>query len=304
MPCPEAAGTRRSANATQASALIARPRSQKRSATPSARPRRIPTRPLHAYLRLGVVELEGARGKYAALNLRRLPDRPFEARVYPERAAPLPLANRARCLVHAPGGEPEVPERIGRRRGARLAPREKLVVPERYAGVFGEFGRLRHLLHIDGELLDHHLLARLRVDGNLVRRDRPHFSVRPFVLEFERGEPENALAHRADAIRERAGDCDFPRTEESANALRVGLGLRAQVVDLPVLLRDVPRKRRRMERREVGIPDEIYREHKGIADLCIVHVEVGARRELPARHAHELDRRQKENCTRHRATTL
>jgi hypothetical protein len=59
-----------------------------------------------------------------------------------------------------------------------------------------------------------------------------------------------------------------------------------------------------MESRKVRIAYEVDCEDKGIADLCIVHVEVGARRKFPARHAGEAYRRQEKNCTRHRATTL
>ena len=59
-----------------------------------------------------------------------------------------------------------------------------------------------------------------------------------------------------------------------------------------------------MESSKVRIAYEVDCEDERIADLCVVHVEIGARRKFPARHAGEAYRRQKENCTRHRATTL
>ena len=302
-PCPCAAGTRKSAIAMHAIARMARPRSQKRSVTPIANDRPPYLAP-YWKRRSGAIELERARGKYAALDLWRLPDRPLEPRIDLERAAPLPFAYSAGRLVHAPRGELEFRERVDRRLGARLAPCEKLVVAKRDARFHRKLRRLGHLFRVDGKLLHDDLLALLRVDWNLVCRDSPGFAIRSFVFEFERGEPENALAHRADAVCKRTRDRDFARTEKTADALRVSLGLRAEVVDLPVFLGDVFRKRRRMESRKVRIADEVDCEDERIANLRVVHVEIGARRKLPARHAGKTYRRQKKNSRGHRDSTL
>ena len=58
-----------------------------------------------------------------------------------------------------------------------------------------------------------------------------------------------------------------------------------------------------MERREVGLADEVDRENEWIADLCVVHVKVGARRKLSAGDAGKLDRRYEKERT-HLACTL
>ena len=141
------------------------------------------------------------------------------------------------------------------------------------------------------------------MDWNLVCRDSTGFAVRPLVLEFERRKPEHALAHRADAVGEGTRDRYFARTEEPADALRVSLSLRAEVVDLPVFFRNMLRKRRRMERREIGLADEVDRENQRIADLRVVHVEIGACREFSAGDADKLDCRYEKERT-HLACTL
>ena len=254
-------------------------------------------------LRSGAIELERTRGKYAALDLRRLPDRPLKPQIDLERTTPVTFAYCACRLVHAPSGEREFRKCVGRRCCACLSPRKKLVVAKRDPWLHRKFRRLRHLLRVEGKLLHDDLLALLRMDWNLVCRDSTGFAVRPLVLEFERRKPEDAIAHWADAVGEGTRDRDFARTEKPADALRVGLGLRAKVVNLPVFFRNMLRKRRRMERREVGLADEVDRENQGIADLRVVHVEIGARREFSAGDAGKLDRRyEKEGA--HLACTL
>ena len=59
-----------------------------------------------------------------------------------------------------------------------------------------------------------------------------------------------------------------------------------------------------MEGRKVCVAYEVYCEDEWIADLGVVHVEVGACRKLPARNADKPYRGKKKNGTRHRATTL
>ena len=148
-----------------------------------------------------IVELDCARGKYAALDLGRLPDRPLEPRIDLERAAPLPFAYRACCLVHAPRGERKFHKRVGRRRSTCLSPRKELVVAKRDPRLHRKLRWLRHLVGVNGKLLHDDLLALLRVNGNLVCDDSPGFAILPLVLEFERGKPEDTLSHGSHAIR-------------------------------------------------------------------------------------------------------
>ena len=58
-----------------------------------------------------------------------------------------------------------------------------------------------------------------------------------------------------------------------------------------------------MKRREVGLADEVDRENEWIADLCVVHVKVGACREFSAGNADKLDCRYEKERT-HLACTL
>ena len=58
-----------------------------------------------------------------------------------------------------------------------------------------------------------------------------------------------------------------------------------------------------MERREIGLADEVDRENQRIADLRVVHVEIGACREFSAGDADKLDCRYEKERT-HLACTL
>lgn len=110
---------------------------------------------------------------------------------------------------------------------------------------------------------------RYLVAGLSVNRHRGRFHAkrgvrlaRSGIRELERGKFEQPVAQRAHSVREPPG-------------VAVCRSLGARIVDLPRPGVNFAGQARRMERREIGVSDEIYRQRHRIADMHVAAVERG-----------------------------